>query len=95
MKQRIEALKDLSHTLATLNISRNAKLWELEFLKNPNEEILIQIEQKDAELYSALLAEEEAKNLIKIKKDELKVKIKDKSAKLEDVVALLEVLLEE
>lgn len=53
MKTRIDNLKDLRGSLAALNISGNPALWEKEFLLNPDEAVMAQIEAKDAELAGA------------------------------------------
>lgn len=49
MKNRIKKIKDLRRALAELTLSYNPALWEQDFLKDPSEEIMAQVEAKDAE----------------------------------------------
>lgn len=71
--------------------ARKKKLWRDARPMPTSEEMTVVLD--------AHKVEEDEKNalaiLLKEKKDALKLKIKDKSAKLEDVVAILEILLDE
>ena len=53
METRINNIKDLRRALAELKISGNPALWEINFLKNPGESVMVQIEEKDCEFSNA------------------------------------------
>jgi len=85
MKARIDALLDLRMSLAALKISGNPAKWEKDFLKNPNKEIMAQIEAKDIEIEAEKIAvktenQERRGNISQVKDSIQQIKDSDKPA---------------